>query len=41
MGYITGSSSPAAAGPRLKGHPFKVQPFIFFVAPMEDLELNE
>jgi ABC-type transport system substrate-binding protein len=35
---LTGSSSPAAVGPRVKGNPFKI-PFVWFTTPFEDIEL--
>ena len=31
--------SPAGAGPRVKGNPFKIQPDIWYTAPLEDMEL--
>ena len=38
---LTTSNSPAAFGPRVKGNPYQVQPLLWFVSPMEDMELNE
>jgi peptide/nickel transport system substrate-binding protein len=37
---LTSTNSPAAVGPRVKGTPYKVQPFLWFPAPFEDIELN-
>ncbi len=36
---LTSTNSPAAIGPRVKGNPYKVQPLIWFTAPLEDIEL--
>jgi peptide/nickel transport system substrate-binding protein len=33
------TTSPAAFGPRVKGNPYKIQPLIWFTAPIEDIEL--
>jgi peptide/nickel transport system substrate-binding protein len=38
---LTSTNSPAAAGPRVKGNPWKTQPIIWFTAPFEDMELVE
>jgi ABC-type transport system substrate-binding protein len=38
---LTGSNCPTALGPRVKGDPFKIQPLIWYTAPMEDIELNK
>jgi peptide/nickel transport system substrate-binding protein len=38
--HLIGASSPAAVGPRVKGDPWKIKPIIWWVCPMEDLELN-
>ena len=38
---LTGTNSPAAFGPRVKGNPYKIQPSIWFPAPLEDIELVE
>ena len=38
--HMVGSTSPAAIGPRVKGNPWKVRPLMWWVAPMEDMELN-
>ena len=38
--HLIGASSPAAVGPRPKGNPWKIKPIIWWVCPMEDLELN-
>ena len=38
---ITSTNSPAAFGRRVKGNPYKIQPLIWFTAPLEDIELNE
>jgi len=35
---LTSTNSPAAFGPRVKGNPYKVQPLIWFTAPLEDIE---
>ncbi len=37
---LTTNNSPAAFGPKVKGNPYKVQPLIWFTAPLEDIELN-
>ena len=37
---LTGINSPAALGPRVKGDPYKIQPLIWFTAPLEDIELK-
>jgi peptide/nickel transport system substrate-binding protein len=37
---LTGINSPAAIGPRIKGNPYKIQPLIWFTAPLEDIELK-
>jgi len=37
---LTAVSSPAAFGPRVKGNPYKIQPFIWFTAPFDDMELK-
>jgi ABC-type transport system substrate-binding protein len=41
--YLTSTNSPAAFGPKVKGDPYKIQkPYpIWFMAPFEDIELNE
>jgi len=36
---LTTTNSPAAFGPRVKGNPYKIQPLIWFTAPLEDMEL--
>ena len=36
---LTDTNVPTATGPRVKGNPFKIQPLIWFTAPMEDMEL--
>jgi len=36
---LTSTNSPAAAGPRVIGNPYKVQPLLWFTAPLEDIEL--
>ncbi|MBI5969005.1 MAG: ABC transporter substrate-binding protein [Deltaproteobacteria bacterium] len=38
---LVNTNSPAAFGPRVKGNPYKVQPLIWFTAPLEDIELAE
>ena len=38
---ITSTNSPTAVGPRVKGNPYKIQPLIWFTAPLEEIELNE
>ena len=38
---LTNTNVPTAAGPRVKGNPFKIQPLIWFTAPMEDMELTK
>ena len=37
---LTSTNSPAAFGPRVKGNPYRIQPLIWFTAPMEDMELQ-
>jgi len=39
--FLTSTNSPAAAGPRVKGNPWKIQPLIWFTSPFEDMELND
>ncbi len=36
---LTGTNSPGAFSLRVKGNPFKVQPLVWFIAPLEDVEL--
>ncbi len=36
---LTSTNSPAAFGPKVKGNPYKIQPLIWFIAPLEDVEL--
>jgi len=38
---LVSTNSPAAFGPRVKGDPYKIQPLIWFPAPLEDMELKE
>lgn len=38
---VTRADIQSAAGPRLKGDPFKVHPLAWWPAPVEDIELNE
>jgi ABC-type transport system substrate-binding protein len=38
---LTTNNSPAAFGPKVKGNPYKIQPLIWFTAPLEDIELNK
>jgi peptide/nickel transport system substrate-binding protein len=37
---LTTTNSPAAFGPRAKGNPYRIQPYIWFTCPFEDMELN-
>jgi len=37
---LTTTNSPAAFGPRPKGNPYRIQPYIWFTCPFEDMELN-
>lgn len=37
---VTKVGSPAGLGPRVKGDPFKVQPLVWFIAPLEDVEVQ-
>jgi peptide/nickel transport system substrate-binding protein len=37
----TSTNSPAAIGPRVKGNPYRIQPIIWFTAPLEDIELEK
>jgi len=39
MIHLTEINSPAAVGPRVKGNPYRIQPLIWFTAPLEDIEL--
>ena len=36
---LTGTNSPAALSPKVKGNPYKIQPLIWFIAPLEDVEI--
>ncbi len=36
---LTDTNSPAGFGPRVKGNPYKIQPLVWFTAPLEDIEL--
>lgn len=38
---LVNTNSPAAFGPKVKGNPYKIQPIIWFTAPLEDIELVE
>jgi peptide/nickel transport system substrate-binding protein len=38
---LTSINSLAAVGPRVKGNPYKIQPLIWFITPLEDVELKE
>ena len=38
---LTATNVPTAFGPRVKGNPFKVQPYIYYTAPFEDIELKQ
>ncbi len=38
---LTTTNSPAAFGPRPKGNPYRIQPYIWFTCPFEDMELNK
>jgi peptide/nickel transport system substrate-binding protein len=38
---VTRVGSPAGIGPKVKGNPYKVQPLVWFIAPLEDIEINE
>jgi peptide/nickel transport system substrate-binding protein len=38
---LVNTNSPAAFGPKVKGNPYKIQPLVWFTAPMEDIELAE
>ena len=38
---LTATIVPTAFVPRVKGNPFKVQPYIYFTAPFEDIELKQ
>ena len=37
---LTNTNSPAAIGPKVKGNPYKIQPLIWFTAPMEEIEIE-
>ncbi len=37
---LTNTSCPTAFGPKVKGNPYKIQPMIWYPAPLEDIELN-
>jgi peptide/nickel transport system substrate-binding protein len=36
---LTNTNSPAAFSMKVKGNPYKIQPLIWFIAPLEDMEL--
>ncbi len=36
---LTSTNAPAAVGPKVAGNPYKIQPLIWFTAPLEDIEL--
>lgn len=36
---LTNTNTPTAFGPKVKGNPYKIQPLIWFPAPLEDIEL--
>ncbi len=38
---LTEVNSPAAFGPGPKGNPYRIQPFLWFTAPFEDMELGK
>jgi peptide/nickel transport system substrate-binding protein len=38
---LTPANSPAAFGPRVKGNPYRIQPLLWFTAPLEDIELEK
>ncbi len=38
---LTSTVSPTAVGPKIKGDPYKIQPFLWFTAPFEDIELEK
>jgi peptide/nickel transport system substrate-binding protein len=38
---LTNTNSPAAIGPRVKGNPYKIQPMVWFTAPLEDIEVEK
>ena len=38
---ITGSGSPSALHPKIKGNPYKIHPLIFYTTPFEDIELEK
>ena len=40
MIHLTEINSPAVVGPKVKGNPYKIQPLIWFTAPLEDIELQ-
>jgi peptide/nickel transport system substrate-binding protein len=37
---LTATNIPTAFGPKVKGNPYKVQPYLWFTAPFEDLEIE-
>ncbi len=37
---LTSTNSPAAFGPKVKGNPYRIQPHIWFTAPLEDIEIE-
>ena len=38
---LTPANAPAAFGPRVRGNPFRIQPLLWFTAPLEDIELEK
>lgn len=38
---LTSTVSPTVVGPKIKGDPYKIQPFLWFTAPFEDIELEK
>jgi peptide/nickel transport system substrate-binding protein len=36
---LTSTTTPAALSPKVKGNPIKIQPLIWFIAPLEDVEI--
>jgi len=38
---IMTTTSPAAFGPKWKGNPYGIQPLMWYVCPMEDIQINE
>ena len=38
--FLTDTNTPAAVGPKLKDNAWRIDPFIWFTSPFEDIEIN-